>query len=283
MIIRPRLLLPLLALVGLLGPAEPPRADAAPRKVRVALCQIFAIDGDREGNFVRIGNAAAEAKRRGADIACFPESCLLGWTNPDAYQRACPIPGDDLNRLAALARKNRLHLCVGMDEKEGAGLYDSVVLIDDQGRLLLKHRKMENLDNDHLMSPNYLAGRDIRTVETRFGRIGLLICADTFRDDLLRRMAALKPDLVLVPYGWVGAENDWPKHGDNLCHVVSHAASVIGAPVVGTDGVGQVTHGPWAGRMYGGASNVADRKGRTVARAADRDRDVLVVTLTPGR
>jgi len=45
--------------------------------VKAAMCQVFTLDGDRAGNFVRIENGIAEAKAAGAQIACFPETAIL--------------------------------------------------------------------------------------------------------------------------------------------------------------------------------------------------------------
>ncbi len=253
---------------------------ASAQTVTVAMCQIVCLDGDREGNFVRIENALREAAAAHADIACFPESSLLGWVNPDAHTRAATIPGTDSDRLCGLARRYRIHLCIGLDEKDGTNLYDAAVLIDDAGKLLLKHRKINNLpDVKGLMVPPYTDGHDIAVAETKFGKIGVLICADTFDDANLKRMAALKPALVLVPYGWVGDEAMWPHHGEGLAGVVRHAADAIGSPVVGTDPIGQVSHGCWAERYYGGFSVAYDASGRRLAGAADRDRDVKVFTI----
>ena len=245
--------------------------------VRIAICQIFSLDGDRSGNFVRIENAVAQAKSKGADIACFPETSLFGWVNPVAHERALPIPGEDTDRLCRLANKHRIFLFVGLAEKDEDRLYDSVVLIDDTGKILLKHRKINILTK--LMTPPYTPGSDIRVAETKFGRIGLLICADTFRDELLRRMAELEPDLLLVPYGWAAEEDRWPGHGEELKETVVEAARTIGAPVIGTDLVGEITHGPWTGLVYGGQSVAVDSEGRILAVAADRDRDVKVVRI----
>jgi predicted amidohydrolase len=58
---------------------------------------------------------------------------------------------------------------------------------------------------------------------------------------------------------------------------VVKAALEIGAPVVGTDLVGEITHGPWTGFVYGGQSVAADAEGHVLAVAADRDRNVLIV------
>ena len=245
------------------------------------MCQIFSLDGDRAGNFVRIENAVREAKEAGADIACFPETVLLGWVNPDAHKRACPIPGADSGRLCKLAVDYDIHLCVGLEEKDGRKLYDSAALIDNKGQILLKHRKIELLAE--LMKPPYTAGEGVDAVETGFGRIGLLICADTHKSKILKRMAALKPDLLLVPYGYAAEENKWPRHGKQLLKVVRNTARKTGAFVVGTNLVGEITKGPWRGRVYGGQSVAVDETGRTVAIAKDRDRDVSIVTVNVGR
>jgi predicted amidohydrolase len=247
------------------------------KTIRIAMCQIFCLDGDRSGNFVRIENAIGEAKEKGADILCFPEMSLLGWVNPDAHKRACPIPGDDSDRLGALATSYNAFLCVGLAEKEGEKLYDTVLLIDNEGRILLKHRKINILTE--LMTPPYTPGDDVNVVETIFGKIGLLICADTFLQENLMRMAKLRPDLVLVPYGWAAEEEKWPDHGKALAKTVGDAAKTIGAPVVGTDGVGVITHGPWTGRVYGGQSVAADKDGQILTIAKDRDRDIKMVVI----
>lgn len=247
------------------------------KTIKVAMCQIFSLDGDRAGNFVRIENAIREAKDAGADIACFPETVLLGWVNPDAHKRAFPIPGADSDRLCRLAADEDVHLCVGLEEKDGRRLYDSAALIDNKGQILLKHRKINILAE--LMRPPYAAGEGVDVVETRFGRIGLLICADTHESKILNRMAALKPDLLLVPYGYAAEESVWPGHGKQLLKVIRNTARKTGALVIGTNLVGEITKGPWRGRVYGGQSAAADRAGRTISIAKDRDRDISIVTL----
>jgi len=250
------------------------------KTIRIAMCQIFALDGDRSGNFVRIENAIREAKDADADIICFPETTILGWVNPDAHKRAYPIPGKDSQRLCELAKKYETYLCAGLAEKNGTNLYDSVILIDNKGQILLKHRKINILTE--LMTPPYTPGKDVNTVETEFGKIGLLICADTFEDEILKRMAALKPGLLLVPFGWAAEENEWPEHGKKLENVVTEATRKTGAPVVGTDLVGQITRGPWKDRVFGGQSVAADKNGKTLAIAKDRDRDIKIASIRIG-
>ena len=250
------------------------------KTANVAICQIFCLDGDRSGNFVRIENAIGEAKDAGADIACFPETALLGWVNPDAHKRVCSIPGEDSDWLCKLAEDYKLHLCIGLAEKHGGNLYDSALLVDNKGNILLKHRKINLLTE--LMNPPYTPGESIDAVETEFGKIGLLICADTHDSKILKRMAALKPDLLLVPYGYAAAENEWPGHGKKLEKVVINTARKTKAFVIGTNLVGEITNGPWKGRIYGGQSVAADRTGRVMIVAKDRDRDISIININIG-
>jgi predicted amidohydrolase len=249
------------------------------KNIKAAMCQIFSLDGDRRGNFVRIENAIREAKDAGAEIACFPEAVILGWVNPDAHERACSIPGKDSDQLCKLARDYDTHLCVGLVEKEGKSLYDSAVLIDNNGHILLKHRKINILAE--LTSPPYTPGEGVSAVETGFGKIGLLICADTHKREILERMAALKPDLLLIPYGYVAIEDEWPGHGKELENVVRTTAEKTAACVVGTNLVGEITKGPWK-RVYGGHSVATDKTGQIISIGKDRDRDVNIISINVG-
>lgn len=252
-------------------------------QVRVAVCQILVIDGDRQGNFRRIEYALQTARAEHAEIATFPECSILGWENPQAWTLADPIPGADSDRIAALARKYGMMVSIGLNEKDGNRLYDSAILVNKTGKLLWKYRKLNVLPE--LMKPPYSMGKPsgIGVVDTRFGRIGVVICADTFTDAYARRMASLKPDLVLVPYGWAAPVDKWPAHEKELKRLVASRAKLWKCPTVGTDLVGEMTHGPWKGYTYGGASVVADASGKVTAVLRDRDTDVRVVNLTIGR
>jgi predicted amidohydrolase len=252
------------------------------KTVRLAICQILVIDSDREGNFRRIEDALEQAQAQHAQIAVFPESSILGWENPDAHRLAEPIPGKDSNRVAALARKYGLMIAIGLDEKAGDRLYDSAILVDKTGKLLWRHRKINVLPE--LMTPPYAQGRpeDIGVVDTEFGRIAVLICADTFTDAFAERLKALKPDLMLVPYGWAATNDKWPDHSKELEALVKRRAEQVQCPMAGVDLVGEMTHGPWAGWTYGGSSFVADGNGRLLLTARDRNTDLRVLDVAVG-
>jgi len=247
------------------------------RSVKIASAQIFCLDGDRSGNLVRIENAVRKAKEGHAKLVAFPESCIFGWENPDAHKRACPIPGKDSDMLCDMAKKHGIYICIGIDEKEGDKLYGAAILIDDNGKILLKHRKNNVLAE--LMTPPYSEGSGVEAVDAPLGRIGVMICADSFRKSLLDEMRALKPDFVLIPYGWAAEETEWPGHGKELMKTIQKAARTIGRPVIGTDLVGVISHGPWTGRTYGGQSVAADAQGEITFVSKDRDADMMFVKI----
>lgn len=276
MLARRHLLLTVLLALPLTARAAPPHT------VRLAICQILVIDSDREGNFRRIEYALDQAQAQHADIAIFPESSILGWENPDAHRMATPIPGADSDRIAALARGHHLMIAIGLDEKDGDRLYDSAILVDKTGKLLWKHRKINVLP--YLMTPPYAEGRpeDIGVVDTEFGRIAVLICADTFSDAFVNRMKQLKPDLMLVPYGWAAPDDQWPQHSKVLEDLVKRRAALVQCPMAGVDLVGEMTHGPWAGQTYGGSSFVADGAGKILLTGKDRDTGFQVIDVKAG-
>lgn len=242
---------------------------------RVAAAQIFCLDGDKPGNLVRIENAMQQAKSAEVDIICFPEMALMGWVNPDAHQQSQPIPGADSDTLAALARKYQMYMVIGLGEKDGEKLYDSAILLDPNGEILLKHRKVNILTE--LMDPPYTPGKGVQVVETEFGKFGLMICADSFVEEVKEEMTALQPDLLLIPYGWAKEVEDWPGHGQELEKTVTSTAKEIGCLVVGTDLVGEISQGPWRGLVYGGQSLIVDEKGKVLKKGLDRDKDLLIM------
>jgi predicted amidohydrolase len=249
------------------------------KSIRCAIAQIKCVPSDLEGNTARMTAAVAAACRADTDLVCFPEAGDWGWVNPDAHTRADPIPGPFTERLGALAAKHQVWIGAGLCEKAGERLYDSAVVIDPAGRIVLKHRKINLLA--WLMDPPYTPGdpASIEAVETPLGRIAVLICADSFQDELLARVARAEPDLVYIPYGWAEEREAWPEHGFELIKTVQKAARVIGAPVVGPNLVGEIKHGEWAGRTFEGLSTAADATGLSLVQGRWNREDLIILDL----
>lgn len=267
----------LIAAIGLLPLGPPPDEP-----VRIAVCQTLCIDSDLDGNVRRVSHAVEAAAANGATIACFPETAVLGWINPQAHELATPIPGAISDRIGALAREHGIMISIGICEKDGDALYDSAILVGADGRILHKHRKINTLGG--LMEPPYASGtiEDIEVVDTPIGRVGMLICADIFIDAHVSALADANPDLVLIPFGWAASPEAWPEHGESLHAWVTSVATRVDCPVVGTDLVGSISTGPWQGKTYGGQSIVADGDGALLGVLRDRDVDVRIFDVKIG-
>ncbi len=274
------LLLPML----MLGAALLPSSEGfAMEKVKIAIAQPRCTDSDLEGNLARIGELARQAAVEGAKIVFFPETVDLGWVNPDAHTLAGAVPGGQAaEAICAIAAEQRIWIGIGLNEKDGKKLRDTAVLVSSEGRIVLKHRKINLLD--WLMDPPYTPGRqqDIGTVETPFGRVGLLICADSFREELVSELAGRKPDLVYIPYGWAARQEQWPEHSFSLVRRVQATARAIGAPVIGPNLVGRISKGPWAGYTYEGLSTAADADGMSLVQGKWNREDLILLEVEPG-
>jgi len=75
----------------------------------------------------------------------------------------------------------------------------------------------------------------------------------------------------------------WPNHGRKLEKVIVNTARKTKAYVIGTNLVGEITHGPWKGRIYGGQSVAVDKTGRIILVANDRDRDINIININIGQ
>ncbi|MFH1071593.1 MAG: carbon-nitrogen hydrolase family protein [Candidatus Glassbacteria bacterium] len=255
----------------------------AMEKIKVAIAQIRCTDSDLEGNLEKIAEKVEKAAAAGARMVFFPETADLGWVNPEAHRLAGPVPGGTAcTRVCALARAHKIWIGVGLYEKDGEKLYDTAILVNPQGEVVLKHRKINLLA--WLMDPPDLPGRpeDISAVATPFGRVGILICADSFEEELLARMREQKPDLVFIPYGWAAKQSEWPEHSFSLVKTVQKAARTIGAPVIGPNVVGRITHGPWTDYTYEGLSTAADGTGMSLVQGRWNTDDLILVEVEPG-
>ncbi len=149
-------------------------------KFNVGLAQIAPHLGDVSANLAIHLDAVRDARARGVDLLVFPELSLTGYALGDrAYDVAIRAAADDptfARLLAASADLDLVFSFVEVDERHR--LYISAAYLSG-GRLVHCHRKLYlptyGLFNE---SRNFTPGSSARAFETRFGRVGLLICED---------------------------------------------------------------------------------------------------------
>jgi predicted amidohydrolase len=244
---------------------------------RVAMCQIRIEDGDVTGNMIRAEQAIREAAKQGAVFINIPEAADFGWLYENARRDAFTIPGKYTNFLAKLAKELNVWITAGCLEKAGDKTYNSAVIINRQGKIVLKHRKINTLPL--LTKSLYDAGKagDVKTVDTEFGRIGLTICADNFKRANPQMVAAQGGWLLVAPHGFAAKVGELEGNSNSFRRHICGTAKVAGLWVIGTDVVmGRIISGPWKGWLHTGKSTIANPKGEAVAVAKFLYPDLVV-------
>jgi predicted amidohydrolase len=235
--------------------------------MRLTIGQMLVEPGNKAANLARAERCVLES--RDTDVVLLPEALTLGWTHPSALTEADAIPdGPSCQRLRAAARKRGVFVCAGLVERDSDKIFNAAVLIDPSGRVLIHHRKIYELDIAHSL---YSRGDRLSVVETPFGRIGVMICADGFSpgQSISRSLALMGARYILSPCAWaVPAEhdNDREPYGklwvDNY-GVVTKAFEVT---IAGASNVGPITAGPWQCRKCIGNSLVIGPGGQELGR-----------------
>jgi len=151
-------------------------------------------------SFARLIEQAAVER---PDIICLPEEMTLVGTGLTYAAAAEPIPGPTTQRLGELARRHRTYIVAGLLEREGRVVYNTSVLLDRQGGLVGKYRKVY-LPREEVEG-GITPGADYPVFDTDFGRVGMMICYDSFFVDPARVLAAKGAELILMPI-WGGDE-----------------------------------------------------------------------------
>jgi predicted amidohydrolase len=246
--------------------------------LRVAMAQLALEDGDLHHNMQLAESAAADAARAKADLLCLPEAADFGWLHQEARRDALPIPGPYTDFLAMLARRHRTWVSAGCLERAAGGrVYNSAVIIDRGGAIVLRHRKIHTLPD--LTRHLYDAGsvEDIRTVDSEFGRIGLTICADNFDLEIPARVARLGAWLLIAPHGFAAPEKDMEKNAQEFRRHIAKVARSAGLWVIGTDAVlARVKGGAWKDQLHNGSSTIARPDGTEAAVGKFKQPDLIV-------
>ena len=156
------------------------------------------------------------------------------------------------------------------------------MLIDDSGNIIGKHRKINLLTVEF---PFYKVGQSLAVFDTKFGKIGLNICADNYYDSLhightLARMGA---QIIISPSSWTvehGVTEIDDPYRDKWLKPFKILASYYDIVVASTTSVGYIVGGPYEGKKMVGCSMVVDKNG-VVAQGAFNEfaGDLVVVEI----
>ena len=167
------------------------------RKPVIAIAPIRYYDSVQRHNLPKIKEYIAKAKKHGADIVCFPESCITKYGSVF-------LNGSFITGIREECKKHSIWSIITEDTKIGKRIYNISILIDREGKIRGRYKKI-NLLGDN----NSKAGNRVRVFDTDFARIGIVICWDLTFPGLFDKMKRMGAEIVFCPSAW---NYDWPAH-----------------------------------------------------------------------
>jgi nitrilase len=184
---------------------------------RVAVVQASPVIFDVHRTLAKLDDLAADAARRGARLAVFPEAFVsaypkglgfgarLGMRLPAGreefrayYESAIEVPGTATEAIGATAAACRLHLVVGVVERAGGTLYCTVLFFGPDGRLMGKHRKLMPTALERIVWGQG-DGSTLTVLDTEIGKLGAVICWENYMPLLRMAMYAKGVQLYCAP------------------------------------------------------------------------------------
>ncbi|HKY94151.1 MAG TPA: N-carbamoylputrescine amidase [Kiloniellales bacterium] len=254
------------------------------RKVTVAATQM-ACSWEIEKNVDRAEKLVRKAAGGGAQIVLIQELFETPYFCQDQklelFRLAQPLDSHPtLKRMQKLAAELEVVLPVSLFERANNAHYNSLVIVDADGRELGRYRKSHIPDGPGYQEKFYFNPGDtgFKTYDTRYGRIGCAVCWDQWFPEAARVMAVRGAEVLFYPTA-IGSEPqdagiDSKDHWQRTMQ--GHAAANM-TPLVASNRIGHEKMDSGAINFYG-SSFIADETGGKVAEASRDKEEVLTAT-----
>jgi N-carbamoylputrescine amidase len=259
--------------------------NTSPKKFTLGLIQMRCA-AEPAHNLAHSITRLEEAARRGADILCLPELFLSHYfcqrTDTALFDLAEPIPGPTTERLANVARALGKVIVASLFERRAAGVYhNTAAVIDADGSLLGLYRKMHIPDDPLYYEKYYFTPGDtgFRIFDTRFGRIGVLVCWDQWFPEGARLTAMQGAQVLIYPtaIGWhprerevFGVQQHQAWETIQRSHAIANGVYVAAINRTGHEG-------PAGGGLdFWGASFVSDPFGVVLTKASHNQEEIII-------
>jgi len=252
----------------------------------------MAASADRATNLRHIDDRLAQAADAGAQLVLLQElhnnRYFCQTEDPDNFDLAESIPGPGTEHLGERARQLRLVIVASLFERRAAGLYhNTAVVLDSDGSLAGRYRKMHIPDDPGYHEKFYFTPGDLgfHPVQTRIGKLGVLVCWDQWYPEAARLMALGGADLLLYPtaIGWDNSDDEAEQQRQLDAWMTVQRAHAIanGLPVIVCNRTGHEANPQTdtPGIRFWGNSFMAGPQGEVLARAAANEETLLIADI----
>jgi predicted amidohydrolase len=173
-------------------------APPGPRLVRLAAVHLRPNGGKTpQDNCRQYEPLIAQAARQKADLVVLGETLTYVNLGKTPAEVAEPIPGPCTSYFGQLAHQHNLYIVAGLFERDAHLVYNSAVLLGPDGQLAGKYRKT-SLPRSEVDAGVY-PGHDYPVFDTRFGKLGVMICYDGFFPEVARELANRGAEVIAWP------------------------------------------------------------------------------------
>ncbi|MEM7545739.1 MAG: N-carbamoylputrescine amidase [Pseudomonadota bacterium] len=230
---------------------------------------------DRDANIDKAEALIRAAAARGAQVILVQElfegRYFCQDEHPDDLARARPAEGHPtIERFQSLAKELGVVLPVSFYELAGQARFNSVAMVDADGRMMGIYRKSHIPHGSGYQEKYYFSPGDtgFRVWDTAYGRIGCGICWDQWFPESARAMALMGAEMLLYPTA-IGSELIDPDY-DSAAHwrrvMQGHAGANL-MPLVASNRIGVEAGRSGTEMTFYGTSFIADQTGAVVAEA----------------
>jgi predicted amidohydrolase len=175
-------------------PVSPPPG----RKVRLAAVHFRPQGGKTpEGNARLFAPLVADAAKQRADLLVLPETLTYYGLGKSYADCAEPVPGPSTEYFGALAREHNLYIVAGLIEREAHLIYNVAALVGPDGKFIGKYRKVALPRSE--IAGGVTPGNDYPVFETRFGKLGMMVCYDGFFPEVARELTNRGAEVIAWP------------------------------------------------------------------------------------
>ena len=175
--------------------------------INLALIQFESILGDPAASRAKAEIMIREAAENGAELICLPELYTTGYNldlvGPKMADMAEAIDGPTITNLQKLAKELKVHiiapLALQLEDDPEARPFNSAVFIDDKGEILGVYSKCHLFETERMY---FQPGQELPVFDTKFGKIGIMICFDAGFPEVARILQLKGAELILCPSAW---------------------------------------------------------------------------------
>jgi predicted amidohydrolase len=173
-------------------------ASPEPRRIKVAASTGRPKSpSTTEANLRYYADKITEAGKLGVDLLCLGEGITIVSTSKSYADAAETIPGLTSKALGEAAKKAWTWVVAGIYEREGSLIYNTAILIDRQGNVAGKYRKVHLPQTE--VEGGLTPGEEYPVFKTDFGTIGIEICYDNFFPEEAKSLMLNGAEIILLP------------------------------------------------------------------------------------